>query len=332
MPKESVENSIYWIETIIKRNQLSNVCTGNAVVIHLDCTKSCEQEYFRHTTNCNNDARYDAVMLSIYKVKALGKKSSHRNAVLVDHSLRTYERFEPHGSNSSHDNVVDHFMEKDFRVAFKLDKYTYIPPSNFCPRFGPQKYVSGTHFSGTCIFWSLWYLEQRLLNPEKEQSQILKELINHFEKNGPDYAVSFIKSYVDKLNRQDVYIHHDYSTATKKFSSPTFSSEKKKRYTHKRTQKSTKSHTTKTRSEPKRTTKKRSVPKRRSSTTKKRSAPKRRSSTTKKRSNKKRSSATKRRSAPKRRSTTKKRSNKKRSSATKRRSAPKRKSSATKKR
>lgn len=327
MPKESVENSIYWIETIIKRNQLSNVCTGNAAVIHLDCTKSCEQEYFRHTTNCNNDARYDAVMLSIYKVKALGKKSGHRNAVLVDHSLRTYERFEPHGSSSSHDNVLDHFMEKDFRVAFKLDKYTYIPPSNFCPSFGPQKYVSGTHFSGTCIFWSLWYLEQRLMNPEKEQSQILKELINHFEKNGPDYAVSFIKSYVDKINRQNVYIHHDYSTATKKFSSPTFSSKKSKRYT---TQKSTKKRSSLRRNSY--TTKTRSAPKRRSSTTKKRSVPKRRSSTTKKRSTKKRSSATKRRSAPKRKSNaTKKRSApKRRSSATKMRSAPKRRSSATK--
>jgi DNA-binding protein HU-beta len=339
----TIENSINWIETIIKRNEVKNVCVGNIAIIHLDCTRTCKKLSIEHTTKCNKKARYDAVILSIRTLKALGKRSGHRNAVLVDHGMKTYERFEPYGSYSSIDDVVDFAMEHDFRDIFNLHNYTYIPPSNFCPRLGPQKYVKGTHFSKTCAFWSLWYLEERLINPDKSQSQILQELLKHFDQNGPNYAVDFIQSYIDKLNRHNVYIHHQYSNlpksakrksnAAKKPSSP----KRKSNAAKKPSSPKQKSNAAKKRASPKqksKATEKRASPKRKSKATKKRASPKQKSNAAKKPSPKQKSKATEKRASPKRKSkaTKKRASPKRKSNQTKKRASPKQKSNPTKKR
>lgn len=155
-------------------------------------------------------------MLTI-NVQKKGRVSHHRNAVLVDHAERTYERFEPHGGNESR---YDDVMEREFREIFGLHGYTYIPPSSFCPSFGPQKYVKGSYYSGTCVFWSLWYLEQRLVHPDKTQSQILDELLTQFKEKGQEYAVEFIKDYIDKINQHKIYIHHKFSGSKKQHTTP----------------------------------------------------------------------------------------------------------------
>ena len=212
MISQSVENSIIWLNNIISRNNLQNICVGNAAVLHLNCHFFCVKQKLEVVAKCDTNLRYHAVMLSIHRQKHDGEHGRHRNAVLVDNELKTFERFEPNGSFSELDEVVDSVMELEFREKFMLEGYTYIPPNHYCPRFGPQKHVKGTNLSGTCIFWSLWYVEQRLLNPEKSQSDIVNELLRRFDELGPDYAVDFIQSYIDKINRQNVYLHGKYST------------------------------------------------------------------------------------------------------------------------
>jgi hypothetical protein len=84
-----------------------------------------------------------------------------------------------------------------------LIDYTFIKPNDFCPKKGPQTKLKGTKLSGSCIVWSMWYTEQRLLHPDKEKSKIINEIL---EKSDQD-AYKLIEKYIKRLNKEKIIVN-----------------------------------------------------------------------------------------------------------------------------
>lgn len=102
---------------------------------------------------------------------------SHANAILIDKTLKTAERFEPHGSRA-YDIFRDfryELLDELLEDYFNQNGIQYLKPAYFCPYIGPQKFES-SRTSGYCAAWSLWYIDMRLSNPDVPKESLLVQM------------------------------------------------------------------------------------------------------------------------------------------------------------
>ena len=115
----------------------------------------------------------------------------------------------------------------EFRKAFKLKNYNYIPSKTICPYIGPQKYmIDGQNsIENTCIYWSTWYAEQRIIYPHKSPYTIINEIIS----KGKIFMKNLITDYIIHLKENDILVsvyYLRYKTLPRKVSSKKSSSKK----------------------------------------------------------------------------------------------------------
>jgi hypothetical protein len=117
----------------------------------------------------------------------------HANLILVDPIVKTFERFEPHGEfvndpqhhqNQKVDEIVNDLLENKFGKIY-LPGYIYIPPSDYCPKIGPQFYEEYTMteacknrlIKGYCVLYSIMYAQWRMWFPYLPRSVLIEELV-----------------------------------------------------------------------------------------------------------------------------------------------------------
>jgi hypothetical protein len=205
MDKESsLVDTIKWYRYIISELELKSVCHDDYYYLELECDKKGKSCIFKNeevNVKCKTFNRYQLVTFSI-EADIQVRDSRHRNIIIIDNDNKTYERFEPNGS-MPYDDVVNDLLDTNFRKLFKLTDYQFIKPSEFCPRFGPQKKLKGTLLIGSCIIWTLWFTEQRLKYPNKTRNDIIDEIIGKSD----EYALKLIEKYINKLNDLDIIVN-----------------------------------------------------------------------------------------------------------------------------
>lgn len=178
------------------------------------CQRTTEHMESGHT--CASNHRFSIINLSINS-NLVGKDGLHANAIIVDHVRKEYERFEPRGAlPEPRESIVNDIMDKEFRAYFSLQGYTYISPSSFCPLvgrierkkkksklsmakpYGPQSWAKKGDVKGTCIFWSLYYIEQRLLHPELSRNDFMHLLMQ----KTPEDLTRIIRNFIVKIHYQ----------------------------------------------------------------------------------------------------------------------------------
>jgi hypothetical protein len=139
--------------------------------------------------------RFIGITLIIYKSKEA--KSSHVNVIIIDTKKHTMERFEPFGSKTftKTENTTINNMLSDLIKYQVGDEYTYVPPSKISPFKGVQSKADA--FCGMCVTWALMYLHLRLLNPDTNPKQIVKNM----KKGKPEQLRNKIKKYARYIER-----------------------------------------------------------------------------------------------------------------------------------
>ena len=123
--------------------------------------------------------------------------SGHANMLVYDKLNNEIERFEPNGYMYNFDCIPSN-IDDALKAAFKANvnyKIKYFKPIDFCPDFNFQKIAAQEKIgdSGYCIFWSLWYADLRLSNPDINREEIINKAIKSLGKKG--YFNLFIRRY-----------------------------------------------------------------------------------------------------------------------------------------
>jgi hypothetical protein len=231
---------IKWLDHIIQHRKVKGVCVGDiykAVYQFKNLTQNKiphKTDYFlnkfkevnKKSYKCSKRYKINIVIFNIHLNDInLDKLYKHMNIVIIDNLNKVYERFEPNGF--FYDDIVDNTLNNEFRETFKLKNYTYIPSNTICPYIGPQRYmiVGPNPIESTCIYWSTWYAEQRIIYPDKSPYTIINEIIS----KGKIFMKNLIIDYIIHLKENDILISvYDlrYKTISKKVSSKKSSSKK----------------------------------------------------------------------------------------------------------
>ncbi len=103
---------------------------------------------------------------------------NHINIIVIDLYKKTIERFEPQGHNllidELDDSKLDFIVKNKFIKEIGLQDYTYIPPAELSPKFGPQ--IKADVYDGMCVSYVMLYLQLRLMNPDLIQKQLVQYL------------------------------------------------------------------------------------------------------------------------------------------------------------
>lgn len=205
----------------------TDVCANFHYKIYINCESSkppiCTKKtrYMEGTQICPSGHRFTIVSLTISSTIE-GKETHHANSVIIDHDKKEYERFEPNGVLlEPRESIINETMNKEFRKQFSLDDYIYLNPASFCPLvnkidkkieskpskpydrkkvkvYGPQSHLKNASKGelGTCIFWSLYYIEQRMLYPEMSRYDFMMWLAD----KPADHLNTIIRNFVVKVH------------------------------------------------------------------------------------------------------------------------------------
>jgi len=152
--------------------------------------------------------RFGCVFLSIITDSYL-----HANILIYDFENKTVERFEPYGNITQINNIygeksIDAILEEELTWNTGL---RYIKPNEYLPYASFQmisdennvEYQKAGDFGGFCLAWSIWYLENRLMNPDVSQSVLVKKLIGKIS-NSDIKFIEYIRNYANKINESRI--------------------------------------------------------------------------------------------------------------------------------
>jgi len=150
-----------------------------------------------------NKKRFACVFISIITDRYL-----HANLLIYDFKNKTVERFEPYGNIIGTNTAIDNILEEDLTWNTGL---RYIRPKEYLPFASFQMisdennadYQKAGDFGGFCLAWSIWYLENRLMNPDIEQSVLVKKLIKKLGSLDIKF-IEYIRNYANKINESRV--------------------------------------------------------------------------------------------------------------------------------
>jgi len=150
-----------------------------------------------------NDKRFACVFISVITDTYL-----HANILIYDLKNKTVERFEPYGNIMGTNMNIDDILEEELTWNTGL---RYIRPEEYLPFASFQMisdenntdYQKAGDFGGFCLAWSIWYLENRLMNPDVEQKSLVKKLINKINSHDIKF-IEYIRNYANKINESRV--------------------------------------------------------------------------------------------------------------------------------
>jgi hypothetical protein len=96
MESEIFINTLKWFNNIIKLNSLKEtVCAKDYYIITIQCNENdCILIKEKGVKSCKNK-RFETVLLRIETHYSNNSVRLHRNSIIIDNELKTFERFEP---------------------------------------------------------------------------------------------------------------------------------------------------------------------------------------------------------------------------------------------
>ncbi len=145
---------------------------------------------------------------------------SHANILIIDNKNKSIERFEPNGKNSPrgfyyNQDLLDNLLKNKFNELFP--DYNYYSPNDYLPTIGFQiletqedKCKKIGDPNGFCAVWCIWWIEQRITNPDIKSSVLAEELIKHikfanisFKKIIRNFSIKIVQlrdKYLENIN------------------------------------------------------------------------------------------------------------------------------------
>lgn len=164
--------------------------------------------------HCKNILKDKKKRFIIFKLTLIpNQNGTHANLIIYDKQKQCVERFEPFGYNSLLDaDILDKKIEKYFTKVF--GKIEYMSPKSYQNKIkfqiisddsNPINKKSGDPF-GYCLAWTYWYLELRLLNPDKNSDELINDaydkIVQTHDKNKKDnFMLNFIRDYAITLDK-----------------------------------------------------------------------------------------------------------------------------------
>jgi hypothetical protein len=147
----------------------------------------------------NNNKKFACIFIS-----SISDTYLHANILLYDFKNKTVERFEPYGNLVGLDLTIDDILEEELTWNTGLK---YIRPSDYLPFTSFQmisdennnKYKKPGDFGGFCLAWCIWYIENRLLNPNVEPDILVNKLIKILSQQDNSF-IEYIRNYANKIN------------------------------------------------------------------------------------------------------------------------------------
>jgi len=181
--------------------------------------------YLNHIINNNNNKNYILLYINI-QTEIL----SHCNILIYDLKKKIIERFEPYGNEFISD--IDNILEEE--LCWNTN-FTYISPKSYLPLNSFQNIsdesnnndVINGDLEGYCVYWCLWYIENKLLNSTIESKVLVDKLILKLKKlnisfktyiRNYSFSISKIKNkYMKKINKLKLNIYNNYYKIIKYF-------------------------------------------------------------------------------------------------------------------
>jgi len=169
-----------------------------------------ENEFYIHpylntliNTHMKSKYRFACVFLSVISDSYL-----HANILLYDFKNKTVERFEPYGYFIGLDLTIDNVLEEELTWNTGLH---YIRPKDYLPYASFQmisdenniEYKKPGDFGGFCLAWCIWYIENRMLNPNIEQKTVVMKLIKKLSTIDNKF-IEYIRNYANKINKKRI--------------------------------------------------------------------------------------------------------------------------------
>ncbi len=158
-------------------------------------------------------SRFIILTLNIQRIieqngKVGGK--AHANILIYDKKKSTLERYEPQGpgytflqkktSKLVDVDIVEYFMD----IGLIKSKDDYYEPIKFCPKWdkwqegkvGHQmlQNLESKEFSKSCATWAMWYVDERLEDPNRSRESIIQDSIEEMQSSSKGFT-KFIKKY-----------------------------------------------------------------------------------------------------------------------------------------
>jgi hypothetical protein len=146
----------------------------------------------------------------------------HANCLIYDTQLQELERFEPHGAvdygihiKDLDDQIKDVFISGSSPIIGRNVKY-FAPP-DYCP-IGPQalpaKHSEGDP-GGFCHWWTVYYMDLRLSNPDMNRATLLRKAKTSMEMRQTKKWVE--KEIIKSQGKVDLNIVFDFNTFTRTY-------------------------------------------------------------------------------------------------------------------
>lgn len=147
----------------------------------------------------------------------------HYNSIIIDNNTKTIERFEPNGYCVSEEynyngELLDNIIKNELLTQF-VD-YKYIKPCDYLPFHGFQQFdnlyrddvIGDPH--GFCLIWTIYYIELRIMNPNRKLSKIINSLLRiiktldiSFKSVIRNYGMNITNLRNEIMNKYDVSIN-----------------------------------------------------------------------------------------------------------------------------
>lgn len=181
-----------------------------------------------------SDVRYIFILLTLVSQEGCSKRKRdnndwHANLLIYDTKSKMMERFEPNGCIVERDRTtsgkkwfwydVKEFDKKMEVVARDLFNAEYDSARINCPLVGLQKAQDNENISiwsdpdGFCAAWTLFIIQLRLKNPDKNLNEIQLLAIKKIKKS-PRELTTFIRSFSQFIVKKRKEIYNKFSAKT----------------------------------------------------------------------------------------------------------------------
>ena len=167
------------------------------------------------------EARFIIIPLGI-----IVSTGSHANMLIIDKTLKRIERFEPNGKNNPrglyyNPDLLDLLLMKKFSELDYMNDYAYFKPIEYLPTIGFQILETSEEErcnkigdpNGFCAVWCVWWVEQKIKNPDVESKILVEELIKQikfsnksFKKLIRNYSMNIVLLRDEYLNKYNINI------------------------------------------------------------------------------------------------------------------------------
>jgi len=146
-----------------------------------------KNDFTKYWNTCVKSKKRFIFALLFLRMPGIG---AHANCLIYDTKTKELERFEPHGYvnvNLYNKDTLKEMIESKLKPIIKYEKY--FEPLDFCPFTNFQRmpaiHKTGVDPGGFCHWWTTYYMELRLSQPNIDRKSVVYNAFNNIRKQFP---------------------------------------------------------------------------------------------------------------------------------------------------